>query len=53
MLTDADYKSSNAFAFLKEVAKEIYNLVPELDSDIENANLNKCKEPIARLMSES
>ena len=51
MLTDNEYKSSNAYAFLKEVSREVYSQVPRLDSDIENANLNQCKDAISRLMN--
>jgi len=54
VLTDNDYKSSNAYQFLKEVAREVYRQVPHLPSDLESlSNLNMCKDAVLGLMSSS
>ncbi|CDW89681.1 vesicle-associated membrane protein 4-like [Stylonychia lemnae] len=51
VLTDTDFKYSNAFTFLKECAKEVQASIPRLQHDIENTpNLNICRDAIANLM---
>lgn len=51
VLTDNDFKSTNAYQFLKEVGKEVYNESNLSNIDIENApNLSHCKETVSSLI---
>ncbi len=43
VLTDTEYKSINAYQFLKEVAREVYAQMPSLSSEVESVpNLSMC-----------
>ena len=51
VLTDTDYSKTNAYQFLKEVQREIYNEVPKMSHDLESApNLSSCKDAVMLLM---
>ena len=52
VLTDSEFKSTHAYQFLKEVAKEIQYSVENGYGDIESqTNLNHCKESLSNLLN--
>jgi len=52
VLTDSDFKSTTAYAFLKELQKEIYREVPSFETQYESINsLAQCRDAVLLIMN--
>ena len=52
MLTDADFKSTQAYALIKEVQREVQQQASVGSDDLESTpNLNHCKEAVGQILN--